>query len=83
MMYVSAYPIAISVRSTNCYEDQAVGVQETEEDEEDIEETSRPTSAYLLFHVRRQLAFDIWFLCGAVFILCIIERHRINSTDFR
>ncbi|GAA5916529.1 uncharacterized protein JCM6883_005449, partial [Sporobolomyces salmoneus] len=67
MMYLSAYPIAMSVRSTNTYEDQAVGVQETEEEEEEIEETSRPSSAYLLFHVRRQLAFDIWFLCGAVF----------------
>jgi hypothetical protein len=79
----SAYPIAISVRSTNTYEDQAVGVQETEEEEEEIEETSRPSSAYILFHVRRQLAFDIWFLCGAVFILCIIERGRINSADWR
>lgn len=82
MMYVSAYPIAISVRSTNTYEDQAVGVQEAEEEEEEIEENSRPSSAYILFHVRRQLAFDIWFLCGAVFVLCIIERHRINSADW-
>ncbi|GAA5981464.1 hypothetical protein JCM5350_004076 [Sporobolomyces pararoseus] len=82
MMYVSAYPIAISVRSTNTYEDRAVGVVEEEEEEEEIEENSRPSSAYILFHVRRQLAFDIWFLCGAVFVLCIIERHRINSADF-
>ncbi|GAA6010209.1 hypothetical protein JCM11491_005392 [Sporobolomyces phaffii] len=82
MMYVSAYPIAISVRATNTYEDQAVGVHETEEELEDIEENSRPSSAYIIFHVRRQLAFDIWFLCGAVFVLCIIERHRINSGDF-
>ncbi|GAA5838941.1 hypothetical protein JCM3766R1_004535 [Sporobolomyces carnicolor] len=82
MMYVSAYPIAISVRSTNTYEDQAVGVHESEEEEEEIEENSRPSSAYLLFHVRRQLAFDIWFLCGAIFLLAIIERHRINSADW-
>ncbi|GAA5966621.1 hypothetical protein JCM3765_005678 [Sporobolomyces pararoseus] len=82
MQYVSAYPIAISVRATNTYEDQAVGVQEQEEEEEEIEENSRPSSAYILFHVRRQLAFDIWFLCGALFILCIIERHRITSADW-
>ncbi|GAA5827392.1 hypothetical protein JCM5353_001456 [Sporobolomyces roseus] len=81
MMYVSAYPIAISVRASNVYEEKAVGVQETEEDDEEFETEARPSS-YILHHVRRQLAFDIWYLCTGIFILCIIERHRIESGDW-
>lgn len=78
----SAYPIAISVRASNVYEEKAVGVQETEEDDEEFETEARPSS-YILHHVRRQLAFDIWYLCTGIFILCIIERHRIESGDWR
>ncbi|GAA6010211.1 hypothetical protein JCM11491_005393 [Sporobolomyces phaffii] len=86
MMYLSAYPIAISVRSSNTYEDQSVAVHETEADEEEIEASfhreNRPASAYIAQHVRRQLSFDIGFLTLAVFLLCIMERHRIGSADW-
>ncbi|GAA5936064.1 uncharacterized protein JCM15063_002696 [Sporobolomyces koalae] len=86
MMYISAYPIAVSVRSTNVYEDQSVGVHETEDDEDEFEasfqQDDRPPSAYILSHVRRQLSFDIGFLTLAVFLLCVFERHRIGSQDW-
>ncbi|GAA6062637.1 hypothetical protein JCM10212_000299 [Sporobolomyces blumeae] len=84
MMIVAAYPIAITVRSTNVYEDQAVGVQEEEptEAETELELQKRPASEYILFHIRRQLGFDIWFIAIAIFLLCVIERHRINSGDW-
>ncbi|THH17258.1 hypothetical protein EW146_g3518 [Bondarzewia mesenterica] len=67
MMYVSAYPVAMSVRSTNVYEERSLGVFEEEvEDDEDIEdekdypETDSRVSIwgrYLARHARRQLAF--------------------------
>ncbi|GAA5827393.1 hypothetical protein JCM5353_001457 [Sporobolomyces roseus] len=86
MMYISAYPIAISIRSTNTYEDQAVGVQEDEVDEAELEAQfhrgARPPSDYILSHVRRQLSFDIGFVVFAVFLLCVMERHRIGSSDW-
>ncbi|GAA5981465.1 hypothetical protein JCM5350_004077 [Sporobolomyces pararoseus] len=69
VMYISAYPLAISVRSTNAYEDQSVGIHETEEYEETSEEQNQPSSSFLLSHVRRQLSFDIGFLAFAIFLL--------------
>ncbi|GAA5966622.1 hypothetical protein JCM3765_005679 [Sporobolomyces pararoseus] len=82
MQYVSAYPLAISVRSTNTYEDQSVGIHETEGFDEIEEETSQPSSSFLLSHVRRQLSFDIGFLTFAIFLLCVLERHRIGSPNW-
>lgn len=34
-------------------------------------------SKYLGWHMRRQLAFDIWPLSLAIFLICIIERDRL------
>ncbi|GAA5884804.1 hypothetical protein JCM16303_007276 [Sporobolomyces ruberrimus] len=86
MMYISAYPIAISVRSTNTYEDSSVAVHEALPDEAELEEQfqrqDRPPGAYILAHMRRQLSFDIGFLTFAIFLLCIFERHRIGSEDW-
>lgn len=30
---------------------------------------------------RRQLAFDIWWLAFALWLICIMERHQINRSD--
>lgn len=35
MMYVSVYPIALSVRATNVYEEKSLGLFEDESDDED------------------------------------------------
>ncbi|SJK97970.1 uncharacterized protein ARMOST_01226 [Armillaria ostoyae] len=85
MMYVSVYPIAMSVRSTNVYEEQSLGVyRETEESEgeSEFEPTgSRVTvwSRYLAMHARKQLAFDMWWLGLALFLVCIIERPELDD----
>ncbi|KAF9268582.1 TrkH-domain-containing protein [Marasmius fiardii PR-910] len=87
MMYISVYPIAMSVRSTNVYEEQSLGVYNGghNDDEESFEHASvsRVTvwSRYLTMHARRQLAFDMWWLCLAVFLVCIIERHEIDDPN--
>ncbi|KAJ7030061.1 cation transport protein-domain-containing protein [Mycena alexandri] len=88
MMYISVYPIAMSVRSTNVYEEQSLGVFRQDEDSDD-EDNFQPTgesrmmvwSSYLAMHARKQLAFDMWWLGLAVFLVCIIERHNIDSVE--
>ncbi|KAJ7270035.1 cation transport protein-domain-containing protein [Mycena haematopus] len=85
MMYISVYPIAMSVRSTNVYEEQSLGVFRPEEPENE-EDNFKPTgenramvwSRYLAMHARRQLAFDMWWLGLAVFLVCIIEKNPLN-----
>ncbi|KAF7351098.1 Potassium transport protein [Mycena sanguinolenta] len=87
MMYISVYPIAMSVRSTNVYEEQSLGVFRAAGPEpEDEEDNFKPTgesramvwSRYLAMHARRQLAFDMWWLGLAVFLVCIIEKNPLN-----
>ncbi|KAK0195856.1 cation transport protein-domain-containing protein [Armillaria mellea] len=85
MMYVSVYPIAMSVRSTNVYEEQSLGVyRETKESEgESAFEPTGPRvtvwSRYLAMHARKQLAFDMWWLGLALFLVCIIERPELDD----
>lgn len=83
MMYISAYPIALSVRSTNVYEERSLGVyveKQGDVDEELLDDPSaRSWGTYLAAHARRQLAFDIWWLGFALWLICIIERHDIQD----
>lgn len=88
-MYISVYPIALSVRSSNVYEEQSLGIYDREnsdemEDEEQFQNQGGDSRVavwgrYLSHHARRQLAFDIWWLALAVFLVCIIEvRARLH-----
>ncbi|KAK5048391.1 low affinity potassium transporter, partial [Cryomyces antarcticus] len=52
MMYISVFPIAISVRRTNVYEEKSLGLYGGEEDEGE-------DKSYLAAHLRRQLSFDL------------------------
>ncbi|GLB38209.1 putative cation transport protein [Lyophyllum shimeji] len=84
MMYISVYPIAMGIRSTNVYEEQSLGIFPAEDmSEAEFEEPTGPRlnvwGRYLAMHARRQLAFDMWWLAAAVFLICIIERHRLND----
>ncbi|TFY80691.1 hypothetical protein EWM64_g3316 [Hericium alpestre] len=86
MMYISVYPIAMSVRSTNVYEEKSLGIYTHDgDDEEDRFTTSggRMTvwSRYLSMHMRRQLAFDMWWLCLALLLVCIVERGNLINPD--
>ncbi|CCO33656.1 Low-affinity potassium transport protein [Rhizoctonia solani AG-1 IB] len=84
MMYVAVYPIALSVRATNVYEEQSLGVYLDGEGDE--EEPNGPSSvsawgSYLAWHARRQLSFDMWWLAVALWLLCIIERGEIMNPE--
>lgn len=60
MMYISVYPIALSVRSTNVYEEKSLGLFGSEIEEDDLSEEGSGAHAvakYIGWHARRQLAF--------------------------
>ncbi|KAG8934849.1 low affinity potassium transporter [Tulasnella sp. 417] len=88
MMYVAVYPVALSVRSTNVYEEQSLGIFETapKDAEEEFEPELRESRGklwgrYLAMHARRQLSFDIWWLGLALWLVCIIERGKLVNPD--
>ena len=77
MMYISAFPIAISVRRTNVYEEKSLGIYgSAPEEEEDEKEPS-----YIGAHLRRQLSFDLWFIFLGLFIIAIAEGPRLQDPN--
>lgn len=74
MMYISIFPIAMSMRQTNVYEEKSLGVW-AGDDEEDAH------SSYLSHHLRRQLSFDLWFVFLGFFLIAIVEGNRLENTN--
>jgi Trk-type K+ transport system membrane component len=79
MMYISVFPIAISVRRTNVYEEKSLGLYGSANDIEDRNENG---FSYVGAHLRRQLSFDLWYIFIGYFILTISEGPRLMSGDF-
>jgi len=76
MMYISVFPIAISVRRTNVYEEKSLGVYGDEEEEEG-------QRSFVGTHLRKQLSFDLWYIFLGLFIICISEGKRLqNPNDY-
>lgn len=75
MMYISVFPIAISVRRTNVYEEKSLGIFGGEED------GGEENQSYVSQHLRRQLSFDLWYIFLGLFIICIVEGDRIANTN--
>jgi Trk-type K+ transport system membrane component len=77
MMYISVFPIAISMRRTNVYEEKSLGIYASpSEDEENSKEPS-----YVGAHLRKQLSFDLWFIFLGLFIIAIVEGSRLENTN--
>ncbi|KAH6970899.1 cation transport protein-domain-containing protein [Ilyonectria sp. MPI-CAGE-AT-0026] len=77
MMYISAYPIAIAIRSSNTYEERSLGLYQPSRP---VEEDNKGTS-YLMTHLRNQLSFDLWYIFVGIFAICIAESSRIMDND--
>ena len=79
-MYIAVYPIALSIRASNVYEERSMGVFEDSDDEDSDEEEARlerkslPT--YIAHHGRKLLSFDLWWIVFAIWLICIIEVRR-------
>lgn len=79
MMYISVLPIAISIRRTNVYEEQSLGVYVKEEHTEaDLEKTPK---SYIGSHLRNQLSFDLWYIFLGLFIICIAENGQLSKEN--
>ncbi|KAI0097628.1 cation transport protein-domain-containing protein [Nemania sp. FL0031] len=78
MMYISVFPVAISIRQTNVYEEKSLGVYESVND---VDDDKQPSISYLGTHLRRQLSFDLWYVFLGYFILTITEGPRIMSGE--
>jgi Trk-type K+ transport system membrane component len=74
MMYISIFPIAMSMRQTNVYEEKSLGVWADNDDGDE-------ESSYLSHHLRRQLSFDLWFVFLGFFLIAIIEGSRLENTN--
>lgn len=74
MMYISVFPIAISMRKTNVYEEKSLGIYSNDEDE-GVE------NSYFGTHVRRQLSFDLWYVFLGFFIIAIVEGSRLQNVS--
>ncbi|ETW82185.1 hypothetical protein HETIRDRAFT_154705 [Heterobasidion irregulare TC 32-1] len=81
MMYIAVYPMSVTVRSTNVYEDRSLGVAEEEAIDDRNEmvhdgDTSRVSiwGRYLAHHI-------MWWLALVLFVLCIIERRQLSDPE--
>ncbi|KAL4881713.1 putative cation transporter [Aspergillus karnatakaensis] len=74
MMYISVFPIAMTVRSSNIYEEKALGVYAPEPETDESN-----GKGYLLTHMRNQLSFDLWYIFLGIFCICVAESERIMN----
>ncbi|KAI4756542.1 TrkH-domain-containing protein [Aureobasidium sp. EXF-3400] len=72
-MYISGFPIIVSLRQTNIYEERSLGIENNSD--EDAEKKGE--QSYISEHIRKQLAYDLWWLILAIWLITIIERHDI------
>ncbi|KAI1071506.1 hypothetical protein LB507_005412 [Fusarium sp. FIESC RH6] len=72
MMYIAVFPIAISIRASNAYEEKSLGLWEHEES---LNEQN--SKSYLMTHMKNQLGFDLWYIFLGTFCICIAESKRI------
>ncbi|KAF1846228.1 potassium transport protein-like protein 1 [Cucurbitaria berberidis CBS 394.84] len=70
IMYISSYPMVLTLRKTNTYEERSIGLEEHDS-----------SAAGIASHLQKQLAYDIWFQFFAFFLVCVIERGHILRQD--
>ncbi|KAF3038619.1 hypothetical protein E8E12_002486 [Didymella heteroderae] len=70
IMYISSYPLVMTLRKTNTYEERSIGLEE-----------GGDSAAGIASHLQKQLAYDIWFQFFAFFLVSIIERGHILRKD--
>lgn len=92
MMYISVYPVVITMRHSNVYEERSLGIYAddpsvNEHNESYSLDTSSnvspkspaPRRLYFIRHqLRAQIAYDLWWIALAVIIICIVEAGQFT-----
>ncbi|WFC95868.1 hypothetical protein MBRA1_002522 [Malassezia brasiliensis] len=84
MMYLNDFPLTMAVRTTNVFEKESLG---KENDKDPLPETGRSSGGrvvwgrFLAEQMRRQLAFDLWWIAIAVWIVLIVEQAKIEEQE--
>ncbi|KAL4942513.1 hypothetical protein BDV06DRAFT_191971 [Aspergillus oleicola] len=76
MMYISVFPIAMTIRASNIYEEKALGIYHSEPETDESN-----GKGYVLTHMRSQLSFDLWYIFLGIFCICAAESRRIMDPD--
>ncbi|RYP46474.1 hypothetical protein DL769_011391 [Monosporascus sp. CRB-8-3] len=76
MMYIAIFPIAISMRSSNTYEETSLGFYAREQT---LDESR--SSSYVMAHIRNQLSFDLWYVFLGTFCICVTEADKIMDLN--
>ncbi|KAE9962476.1 hypothetical protein EG328_000401 [Venturia inaequalis] len=95
MMYISAFPVAITIRNSNVYEERSLGIYSDDAEYEEMEAKgktfmswakkrfggagSNHKGVFVQQQLRAQLAHDLWLLVLAVFLIMIIEGSQFQS----
>lgn len=77
MMYIAIFPIAISIRASNTYEEKSLGLYEKRQ--QDLDESN--SRSYVMSHIRNQLSFDLWYVFLGAILICIAEAGKIMDED--
>ncbi|KAI0036137.1 cation transport protein-domain-containing protein [Vararia minispora EC-137] len=80
MMYISV----CDVRSTNVYEDQSLGIYDDRPDEEEGDFPAMEGQRMAVWgrHLAMHMpSADMWWLCFALFLVCVIERGELTESD--
>ena len=85
MMYLAIFPIALTVRSTNVYEEHCLGIYDKGSEDIDfpVHHGWNLWGRFFWMYVRHQFAYDFGWLPLAVWIVCIVEKDHLqdHSTD--
>lgn len=76
MMYINIFPVAMSVRHTNVYEEQTLGALNSSK-----KPSTKPVTPHVRTHVMRQVSYDLWFMFIIFFLLCISEGGQITRKE--
>ncbi|PNY25888.1 Low-affinity potassium transport protein [Tolypocladium capitatum] len=76
MMYISIFPIAMSIRASNTYEEGSLGIYES-----NACYNEKKGGAYLVRHIQQQLRFDLWYIFLGIFCLAVSEASKIKDPN--
>ncbi|KAF2494101.1 hypothetical protein BU16DRAFT_591035 [Lophium mytilinum] len=94
MMYISVYPVVITMRNSNVYEERSLGIYSDDPGYAPANESSsffsklrrtitgkpweQKTSYFVRQQLRAQLAHDAWWIVLAIFLIMIVEGSQFE-----